>query len=721
MYRHLLPILSALALLGCSQSDFGEFPTPEELPTPEGPGDPAWGDANISCNNSDDCTPTETCENNVCMPSRCDNGPFESRSPIGANYIFFDDKEILVADQELVQGSYWIDGYMPANTEITYKTGGSWSAGSSPIIDLAGGNVLGIRPDAAIAAIQGSSSIVIRHDSGDSTLSIDFQPIAVAAGDIDQDSIAEVVAIGAGGQFAICQADEGTCSSGQIDGAAEGFDVTVGDVDGDHYEEPVFLVRKGKNTELVAHNPNHEDSGEPKWTGGASEDYTAISAGKVDDSGADKVIGLIDGGYLGWVDDQLDTIEFSGASIKVIGEVDVDAETKDIELSDLDMDGRDEIAVLYGDREVQVRRAVSASNHSIITTRTLSVTEAPSRLGLADLDGDSPTARQLGEPELVSGGMVPVAVMQFPPFSKTFSKDVAYLFVGRSDNTGEDFSDSMSVRYGVGVGFDAKIPNVVRGGFMARFGQEWSERVTTGERYTVGSRFIMRPDIELHGNDFSVVMLSSGCFHSYGYEIDDPKGALAKEFDGSNMAMLVPVGGNITVWSSKRYNALARHLGSLPEIETRVRVGDPSSYPRSPETTKGEPVNDDQMLFPETPNLTVSDVGVVGFWLSRADYDINDKSTSIDMSGYGNVGVGPVTVNVDTGLNNSRSHSINIGSDVLFGGGVPAVPDNPDTPEDEHAAHGFSYSPKVHSETYTDANGNQAGYYVLTFTVGESE
>jgi len=720
MFSRLVPILVLIAQAGCSQSDFGHFPTPDGLPTPEGPGSPAWGSTDITCVTQDDCAPSETCENNICMPTRCTDGPYASSAPIGKSYIFFDDKEILAADANLVEGRYWLDGYLPSDNDIQYKSNGSWSVGTSPVVDIAGGNILGTRPDGAVAAVQGSSQIEVRHDSGDFALNVGFQPIAVATGDVDEDQIDEVIALGAGGQYAICDADEETCDTSKVDGASEGIDAAAADIDGDGVDEPIFLVKKGKNVEIVALNTDSDATGQVRWVGGGTDEaYKAISAGVLDGSGAAKIVALLDGGYFGWVDDRLDTLTFNGSKLELIGSTDVDSETRDIEVDDLDSDGRAEIAVLFGDREIELRRPVSASNHTILTSKSLTVTQAPSRLGFADLDGDSPMARQISGPELVPGGITPVAVMQFPPYSQSFSDGTSYLFVGNSENIGEDFSDSMSVRYGLGVGFEAKIPGVVRAGFIGRFGQEWSKSTTTGSRYTIGSRFIMNPNIDLHGNDFSVVMLSSGCFHTYGYEIDDPKGVLDKELNGSVMGMMVPVGGQMTVWSSKRYNALAKTLGNLPIVETRVRIGDPNSYPSIPETSDGQPVPEADMVFPRTPSLKVSDVGVVGYWLSVADYEVNDQSTSIDISGYGNVGFGPVSVNVDSGLNQGRSHSITVGTDALFGGGVPAVPDDPDTPEDEHAAHGFTYSPKVHREYYTDGNGNQAGYYVLSFTVGE--
>jgi hypothetical protein len=66
----------------------------------------------------------------------------------------------------------------------------------------------------------------------------------------------------------------------------------------------------------------------------------------------------------------------------------------------------------------------------------------------------------------------------------------------------------------------------------------------------------------------------------------------------------------------------------------------------------------------------------------------------------------------------TSGYSLMIGKEVLFGGAVPPIPDNPETPEDEHTSHRFSFAPHVHKEYYTDASGNDAVYYVLGFAVG---
>jgi hypothetical protein len=83
------------------------------------------------------------------------------------------------------------------------------------------------------------------------------------------------------------------------------------------------------------------------------------------------------------------------------------------------------------------------------------------------------------------------------------------------------------------------------------------------------------------------------------------------------------------------------------------------------------------------------------------------------------ISVAGVKVGGEVGADWSQGVSITVGQEALFGGGVPPIPDDPDTSEDEYAAHRYSFSPYVYTEHYTDAQGADAGYYVLNFTAGE--
>ena len=212
--------------------------------------------------------------------------------------------------------------------------------------------------------------------------------------------------------------------------------------------------------------------------------------------------------------------------------------------------------------------------------------------------------------------------------------------------------------------------------------------------------------------------MGCGCYHRYKYETDDPAGKL----DGSGKVadILVPVGGQHQLWSSRRYNALAEATGSLPVIDVPVTVGDPGSYPESPQTLAGEPIAEEDMVFPESPSFQVSDVGFVGFFLMANEYETNSiaETTTVGMSaGLGAFGA---EVDVEASIGVTQGYSIRVGKEAYFGGKVPPVPDNPDTPEDEYAIHRYSFSPHVYREHWTNAAGEDSGFYVIGYSVGDA-
>jgi hypothetical protein len=89
------------------------------------------------------------------------------------------------------------------------------------------------------------------------------------------------------------------------------------------------------------------------------------------------------------------------------------------------------------------------------------------------------------------------------------------------------------------------------------------------------------------------------------------------------------------------------------------------------------------------------------------------ETTTVGMSaGFGVFGSG---VDVDTNIGVTQGYSIRIGKEAIFAGDIPPIPDNPDTPEDEYLEHRFAFSPYVYREHYTDAGGEESGYYVVYY------
>jgi hypothetical protein len=179
----------------------------------------------------------------------------------------------------------------------------------------------------------------------------------------------------------------------------------------------------------------------------------------------------------------------------------------------------------------------------------------------------------------------------------------------------------------------------------------------------------------------------------------------------------MPVGGTSTVWSSKRYNAMAEAVGDLPIVTIPYEIGNPASYPSGPAKADGGPIPAEDFVFAEVPNLLVSDSANLGWWLSAAESETNEvaMNTSVDVTA--SLGVGPFKFGVGLGETWGQSQSVTVGSEMIFSGSVPPIPDDPSTPEDEYLSYAFGFSPYVYREHYRDRDGNDAAYYVTSYAV----
>jgi hypothetical protein len=443
-----------------------------------------------------------------------------------------------------------------------------------------------------------------------------------------------------------------------------------------------------------------------------SFDAKEIDAGDPFGLGYDVVVIKHESGYFDIKDDKLQI--FSVVDEQIIASPSIHGHTIDVALGDRDGDDRDEIVTLRNDHHYEVYQA----NDDLTLTRThdvsIPVGASATRLSVVDYDGDSPAGRLMQGPQLVAGKPVPVALMLFPPYPHAAAEGAlsASVMIGQSETQDETFSDSMSLHLGMTASFGLDA-GPFKAKVSATLSKDWTTTQSISSNVTVGGRYTAHAEPEIYGRNYAAVILSCGCYHSYRYETDDPAGKLGGS--GKLAELMVPVGGQTQLWSSKRYNQLAALLGTMPIIEVPFRVGDPSSYPTAPQSIFGATIADEDMLFPSPPSFQLSDVGYVGFWMSAGETETNQiaETTTVGMSaGFGVFGAG---LDVDTSIGVTQGYSISVGREAVFSGSVPPVPDNPATPEDDYLEHRFSFTPYVYREHYLDAGGADSGYYVLSY------
>jgi len=703
---------SMLVLSGVALTSISCVP-PDDRGRLEGeqtPGASTWDqESQVSCSSSDECRAGETCEEGICRMQRCAES-FSSVAPMGPHHYFGTDGEIaVISDDAYVDAFELGDGYLA-----------SWdlSAEQVRVLDVAGGDLTGTRPHTIATAIAYSSKVRLEGPGDLDEIDVGLWPIALSTGDTDRDGIDELVAISDDGEIALCHVDENRCEKATID-SAEGKDIAVGDVDGDGFEEPLLLIRSGGDSQVIVWNTDHEVTGDDSSHGWSfSFGVRALGAGRLREQATADIVLLEDRGWNGWKDDKLHV--FDAATEQFIATKNIDGHTEDLTVGDRDADERAEIAILREARKITTYGMNDDGDVVSKGTTDVTVGSNPQRIAFVDWDGNSASGELVEGPELVAGASVPIAVLVLPPYPHALAGGAlsANVMLGDSETSSESLSDTLALSVGMGVSYGAEAF-----GFKAKMGvymnRSWSFTQSTRRSTSIGGRYQVRANPELFGRAYAAVVMSCGCYHRYRYRTEDPEDLMGGT--GQLMDLYIPVGGQTQLWSSTRYNAVAASVPDLPPIEVPVRVGDPGSYPTELLTLDGAPVPEEDLLFSELPQYNVSDVGYVSFFLTAEESETNSVAQTTTFGTEASFGAFGASVEVNADVSQSTGYALTVGRSQIFAGGIPPVPDNPDTPEDEFLVNQYAFTPYIYRHRYETSAGEEAGFYVLTFAVADPD
>jgi len=521
--------LLAIALFGCGPAD-----QTASIPEGEGPGSTPWHDGtDVTCATVDDCGAGEACDGGVCVMARCVE-TYESLAPLGKSHFFGTDAEVTVISDET-----WVDAFEASDGAYL----SSWDlSGGGRVLDVAGGNLVGERPQTIAVAIEQSNVVRLQGPAPAAELDVGIWPQVLAAGDVDGDGLDEIVAFGQGGAISLCHVDEMSCEGAMLDGATAN-DVAVGDVDADGFAEPIFLYESDGETLLVVWNHDAEITGQEStvaWS--VSFPAKAFSAGDLDGDYRAELVLLEDGGWWGWADDQVHVL--SVASEQIIASVSVSGRTIDVALGDRDSDDQAEIGVLRDGQQFELMELSGQLELTSLGVAPITVGNEATRISMVDWDGDSAFGRLIAGPELVAGEAVPVAALYFPPYPHKVAVGAlsAKITVGEVESHSESLSDTLSLGVGLGISFGAET-----GIFKAKVGAKLSTSLKhthkTTASYSVGARYSLHAKPDLYGTSYAGVIMSCGCYHRYRYEADDPAGFVGGS--GQTVEIYVPVGGQI--------------------------------------------------------------------------------------------------------------------------------------------------------------------------------
>ncbi len=713
-------IPSLMLIVGClptvpSDTDQADLPDDEE-----GPGSLAWADDDITCEETSDCLVGETCADGVCQVERCTGEMDPTESPLGEVLVLYQENEIAVADTVTYQGNYWIDAYAPDGSKLSYEY--SWNTGNRTIVDIAGGDVNGTRPEAYVAAVSGQKKFGVFSDQGVDWTDLDFVPTALAVADTEGDGIKEVVAASSSGDVAVCHVSSGDCEVWGFDNGVSVLDVSAGDIDGDLYEEVVLLLESGGSHYIYGLNLDAELTGQPgDYLGEADDEPHRITVGDINGDRQAEIMTLVDGGWWDWVDDQLFTygaaISEDEGIVARVGTYEVDGYVSlaDLEAKDTDMDGASEVFIL-GTEGTVLKLIASGSSYRPPVEIALSLSTDPDRIAMADHDGDSPRAVLTEGPVTCQGAPVPTALFLLPPYDKDHSDGQSYVYWGNGESSSESYSDTVSLGLNLDIGVGASFYDVFAASFNETVSWRSSQTTTNTSTRFVGNRFKFEANPDLYSQYYGAVVLSWGCFDAYVYEIED-SGNHYSGSHGEKIVMTVPTGGGVSLWSTSRYNALAEAVGGMPTMDIPYAVGEVDSYPTQAENLDGQRLYSKDLLFPNTNTYQVSDVGIVGWWLMAGEEETTESMLETELGLSASITVAGVKVGGGTSMGWGSGYSLSVGSEATFSGGLPPIPDQSDTPEDEYGAYAYRVKPVIYIQEYTDGNGEDAAFYVQTYSV----
>jgi hypothetical protein len=451
-FRVLAVLVGLASAMACSQSDFGDPLPPEEQPP--GPGTAAWGDEDVSCATEADCSTGEVCERGVCQVKRCASQDFSSTAPLGDVYTFARDQELLVMDGQTSSGAFWIDGYAPTATGVSYQGDGAGSlqlSGSAGVVDLVAADFTGQRPDRVAVARAGTTRVEIVGGPGVVQFDVGAQPIALGAGDTDGDQHAELVALFADGRVAVCQVYPASCTRTMIMSDQEPVDLAVADVDGDGLAEVAVMGDGGKLAiyDLDAHT-----------IATASKDSHVIrlAAADLDGDGKDELLALENEGWAGLASDTLHVYGVRPGVIDTHASINLTRDVIDVAAGTMTVDGVVTVAALRDGGEVDLWTVSGLASMSLRGTAELTATNAPRRLVLGDKDGDSPRGKLVEGPTLVPGSVIPTTVIYLPPYDALHARGNASVTLGDSTSTSESFTDTVSLSASVDFGAQFNFP-----------------------------------------------------------------------------------------------------------------------------------------------------------------------------------------------------------------------------------------------------------------------
>ncbi|MEM9463333.1 MAG: VCBS repeat-containing protein [Myxococcota bacterium] len=668
----------------------------------------------VICTSSADCLDGEACEDGVCQVARCGDDPSTS-PPLGQRVPLLRDFEVVIADSYPSGAEYQL-WYYDVDDD-TLSLDGQLEAGTQAPVDVAGGNLLGTRPDAIAVATAGSTVVQVVHPTGATSVAAGLVPIALATGDVDGNGRDDVIMVDQDGHWAACDV-QGDCIEG-TSGVAP-MDAAAGDVDGDGQAE---LVLTGTNAQgygtLVVINPVSLGVAEPAQIQlDTATEAWRVAVGDLDGDDHAEIVTLYDSGIFDSLDDELTAYALDGEELVELGVGWTgDHELIDIEAGTLEDGGPAKLVALTDDAELELVGWNGGGEFFGNPWQPSGNDNVPLRLALADTDGDGAMAELVDGPAPLTGRVAPIAILHYPPYDRRHAPDGSSVGFGTSVSGENTQSSGLSFGVSGAVGYSGGLFGS-GGSIKTKIAATTSTTFSTSESTTVESGFVAWADPNRQGPHASAVVLAWGCYEGFTYAIDDPAGLVDPGERDEQFMMAMPVGGGTTVWSSHRYNAVVDALGHGPQVGSHHNVGDPSTYSAEAELPDGSPVAPVDLLFAPQLDLWVSDIARTTWALTMAESEQIASTQGISLEISAGLSAAGFEFEGGASVGATQGYATTLSTSTTVGGDAPPLLDDPQTTADEYTEHRYSFSPYVYLRHHQDeATGDETTLMVVDYTV----
>ncbi|RLF30947.1 MAG: hypothetical protein DRJ99_01005 [Thermoplasmata archaeon] len=493
----------------------------------------------------------------------------------------------------------------------------------------------------------------------------------------------------------------------KVTGKKWGCDITCGDFNGDGIDEIAILAGNwfsAKYIKIVDNNGNTIKDWQPINPAGDHVSYYRIDAGDVDGDGVDELVALttnriyikdnvisgnpsndvsksidIDGkcvdvacgnlnndekdeiavlGYVGKYQDDIEILDVNGNILSKWKNPPDKLGYSAIATGDLDRDGDDELVLMYRGTypscKVEIWDPLDNDNPYPHNTYNIGSDEYFGYdIACGDFDNDSIFGKYTGKSKTATTDPYPVVVMYWPPCKKGGNDDFydTYSAYAEFRSYKKSESNSVAVEATYALSFEGKLPFLT-----SKVGIEMKNKIEhTYENsyeitYMTGYKTAEKKDV--------YVITERTTYEQYKYKIiNGPQ-------SGKDFAVDIPVDVEVCNFVLSYYN---ENRGRAPEIKAEHVADDPTSY-----TFKNNTGADSSL---ET-HWIVADQGRKEFEIEISVDKLNEFTLEEGVSLTAGISSSGFEYSQTIGLYKSSTHSIEVGKETVFGGGLAALDEN---------------------------------------------